>query len=191
MYHTEQSQTPCCITQSRVRLHAVSHRPESDFMLYHTEQSQTSGCITQNRVRLHAVSHRTESDTLLNHTTLCLPEEQRIYISKKTDVPLRLPNISPPSLSLLLYFNYLTVWQSRRGERLGGQMFGRRRGVLSGLLLIYILCWGVTLLWNKYLYCKININYMYKYWSYKMCFPLLQLFAVLHTKKNFLALTQV
>ena len=80
-----------------------------------------------------------------------LSRSQRIYISVRRDsTPLRLPNIFPPTpcsvytLKWTVYSNYLTVWQSRRSERLGGQMFGRRRGVLSLLSLIQYIFFGAT-----------------------------------------------
>ena len=79
---------------------------------------------------------------------------QRIYISKRTEsTPLASSKHlhTQPLLALsAVCSNYLTIWQSRRGERLGGQMFGRRKGVLSVLLLIYILWLHSYTIWLLY-----------------------------------------
>ena len=76
---------------------------------------------------------------------------QRIYISDRRDStpPLRLPSskhVSTQPLPALsaVYFNYLTIWQSRRRERLGGQMFGRAGGCCHHPSLTYILCFSLS-----------------------------------------------
>ena len=88
--------------------------------------------------------------------------------------PLRLPNICPPNLSppALSDSQVVGVYCRKSRERLGGhwQIFGRRSGVLSILLLIYILWFNFNI--NNILYCylgfgdqaKVGLE-IYKYFS--------------------------
>ena len=93
---------------------------------------------------------------------------QRIYICKRTD---SIPPVSSkhlPTQPLPVYSNYLTVWQSRRGERLGGQMFGRRRGgAVPSLTNIYSLVLYHThcIVHVHSIQCTVHVLY-YRYYLY-------------------------